>query len=79
MSSTNKEFPYNANVGDRIIPCRSIEDRRLLQEAGAIAADPTAADLMSIGRLHLIKDACQLYSLGKHQRLVKMAIDQSEH
>lgn len=75
MSITPNDLPYKAQIGERIIACRSFEDRRLLLEANAIVEDTAAADHMSFSRLHLVKDACQLYSLGRHQRLVKMAID----
>lgn len=73
--SNASDLPFKARVGERIVACRSSEDRSLLHGAQAIAEDPTAAEHMTIGRLDLIKDACQFYSLGKHQRLVKMAID----
>lgn len=75
MSNAPEERPFKVRVGERIVACRSLEDRNLVYAANAIAEDPTAAEHMTIGRLHLIKDACQLYSHGKHQRLVKMAID----
>ena len=60
------------------IECSSAEVRQLLLEAKAIGDDPSAGQHFSIGRLMLIKDACQLHSLGKHQRLIKMAIDEVE-
>lgn len=75
MSNVPDDLPFKARVDGRTIACRSLEDRNLVYEANAIAEDPTAANHMTIGRLHLIRDACQIYSLGKHQRLVKMAID----
>ena len=62
-------------IDGRTIECSSPEVRRLLLEAKAIGDDETAAQYLSIGRLMLIKDACQLHSLGKHQRLVRKAID----
>jgi len=62
-------------IDGRAIECSTAEVRRLLLEAKAIGDDPSVADKHSIGRLMLIKDACQLHSLGKHQRLLKMAID----
>ena len=62
-------------VDGRTIVCSSVEDRRLLVDANRIAEDESLAQHFSIGRLMLIKDACQLHSLGKHQRLVKLAID----
>ena len=62
-------------IDGRTIECSTGEVRRLLLEAKAIGDDPSVADKHSIGRLMLIKDACQLHSLGKQQRLVKRAID----
>jgi len=62
-------------IDGRTIECSTAEVRRLLLEAKAIGDDPSVADKHSIGRLMLIKDACQLHCLGKHQRLVKKAID----
>jgi len=58
----------------RTILCQTAEDRNLLREADAIAVDSSVAQHLSIGRLMLIKDACQFYLLGRHQRLVKLAI-----
>ncbi len=62
-------------IDGRTIDCSTGEVRRLLLEAKAIGDDPSVADKHSIGRLMLIKDTCQLHSLGKLQRLVKQAID----
>lgn len=62
-------------IDGRTVECSTAEVRRLLLEAKAIGEDPSAGQHFSIGRLMLIKDACQLHSLGKHQRLIKMAID----
>ena len=62
-------------IDGRTIECSSAEVRRLLLEAKAIGDDETAAQHFSIGRLMLMKDACQLHCLGRHQRLVKNAID----
>jgi hypothetical protein len=67
------------HVDGRTIECSSVEIRQLLLEAKAIGDDETLAQHFSVGRLMLIKDACQLHSLGRHQRLVKRAIDQFEH
>lgn len=71
--------PYHVakiNIDGRTVECSTAEVRRLLLDAKAIGDDETAAQHFSIGRLMLIKDACQLHSLGRHQRLVKKAIDQ---
>ena len=62
-------------INHNVVVCDSDEDRQMLQDAKSIADDPSAASNLTIGRLHLIKDACQRYSLGSLQRLVKMAID----
>ncbi len=62
-------------IDGRSIECATAEDRQLLVQANAIGEDPDAAKHFSIGRLMLIKDACQLHNLGRHQRLVKLAID----
>jgi hypothetical protein len=65
-------------IGGRTIECSSAEIRRLLLEAKAIGEDESSAQRFSIGRLMLIKDACQLHCLGRHQRLVKNAIDRHD-
>ena len=62
-------------IDGRSIECATAEVRQLLVQANAIGEDPDAAKHFSIGRLMLIKDACQLHNLGRHQRLVKLAID----
>jgi hypothetical protein len=64
-------------VGDRQVRCDNGDDRSLLVQAKAIAEDPRRARGCSIARLTQIKDACQRYSLGKLQRLVKQAMDQA--
>lgn len=48
----------------------------LLEEAKIFEENPSRVGYLTIGRLHLIKNACQRYSLGKHQRLVHQAIEQ---
>ena len=68
-------FPIPIN--HQIVKCESEEDRQLLRGAKAIVDDPSVAAQIEIGRLHLIKDACQRYSLGAVQRLVKRAIDRA--
>lgn len=62
-------------IDGRSIVCNSNEVRRLLVDALRIAEDPAQSQNFSIGRLMLVKDACELHCLGRHQRLVKMAID----
>ncbi len=66
--------PRHIQIAGRTIRCNSPEDRALLTQAQSIETNPGAADEMGIGRLHFIKDACERYSIGKHQRLVKLAI-----
>jgi hypothetical protein len=62
-------------IGPRRIRCENGDDRSLLVQAKAIADKPQVAQDVSVGRLMLVKDACQKYSLGKLQRIVKRAID----
>lgn len=62
-------------IEGRTIECSTAEVRQLLLQAKAIGDDETAARHLSIGRLMMIKDACQLHSLGRLQRAGKMAID----
>lgn len=66
--------PRHIFLGERNIVCESAEDFELLQEARAIERDFSTALKLSIGRLHLVKDACERYSFGKHQRLISQAI-----
>ena len=71
------KHPKEIKITGRRIFCDSADDCDLLTQARSITDEPAVADGLSVGRLHLIKDACQRYSLGKHQRLVKKAIDRS--
>ncbi|BBO31571.1 hypothetical protein [Lacipirellula parvula] len=48
-----------------------------MKETQALEIDPATVLQHSIGRLHLIKEACQRYSLGKYQRLASQAIDRA--
>jgi hypothetical protein len=70
----NNNHPRQIIVAGRPVVCESVEDRQLLQEAKLVEVSPADVLDFSVGRLHLIKDACQRYSLGKHQRLVSQAI-----
>lgn len=72
------QHPRRILIAGRTIRCDSAHDVALLQQARSIEEDPAAADAITIGRLHMIKDACQQYSVGKAQRLVKLAIDRAE-
>lgn len=69
--------PRLIHLANRKVTCDSAEDRALLNEAKALEENPATGVDLSIGRLHLIKDACQRYSLGKHQRLVSQAISRA--
>jgi hypothetical protein len=70
--------PREIKITGRRIFCDSADDCELLTQARSIGDAPAVADGLSVGRLHLIKDACQRYSLGKHQRLVNKAIQRSD-
>jgi hypothetical protein len=70
--------PRQIQIAGRNIRCASADDRNLLVQANNISKDPTAAIGISLDRLYVIRDACQRYSVGKAQRLVKMAIDRLE-
>jgi hypothetical protein len=70
----NDHHPVLIHLGDRKITCESTEDLILLKEAKILESDPARVLEFTIGRLHLIKEACQRYSLGKYQRLVNLAI-----
>ncbi|MBL9161673.1 MAG: hypothetical protein JNL18_02905 [Planctomycetaceae bacterium] len=65
-------------IAGRNIRCDSEEDRALLSAAKAITEDPSTAGGIKLDRLYVLRDACQRYSVGKAQRLVKMAIDRLE-
>lgn len=66
---------FNIEINHQIVKCDTEEDRQLLRDAKAIADDPSSAKPMGLDRLHLIKDACQRYSIGTLQRSVKREID----
>jgi hypothetical protein len=67
--------PREIRIAGRNIRCDSAEDCQLLQEAKTFEICPADATSFSVGRLHLIRDACQRYSLGKHQRLANLAME----
>jgi hypothetical protein len=71
----NNNHPRQILLSGRSIFCESSEDRTLLMEAKALSETPASALDFTVGRLQLIKDACQHYSLGAAQRVVKRAID----
>jgi len=51
----------------------------LLRDAKTIADRPASAPEFSLGRLQLMKDACERYSLGTVQRLVKQQVDRARN
>ncbi len=71
----NNNYPRQIFLTGRNILCESTEDRTLLMEAKVLAETPASVLDFTVGRLHLIKDACQRYSLGAAQRVVNRAID----
>ena len=62
-------------LAGQTITCESVEDLALLNEAQTLEIDPASVLNLSVGRLLLIKAACQKYSLGKYQRLAHQALD----
>jgi hypothetical protein len=67
--------PRQIFLAGRNVVCDSADDLTLLKDAQALEIDPASTLKLSIGRLQLMKDACQKYSLGKYQRIVNQAID----
>ena len=61
-------------IEGRTIECSTAEVRSLLLAAKTIGEDESACRDISIGRLMMIKDACQMYSLGRLQRIVYQVI-----
>jgi hypothetical protein len=68
------EHPRQIQIAGRRIQCETADDRTLLMQARSIEVDSSSAARISEIQLYLIKDACQRYSLGKHQRIVNNAI-----
>ncbi|WP_428305028.1 hypothetical protein [Lacipirellula sp.] len=62
-------------IEGRTIECSTVEVRNLLLAAKTIGEDATACRDISIGRLMMIKDACQMYSLGRLQRVIYRVIE----
>jgi hypothetical protein len=62
-------------IEGRTIECSTSEVRSLLLAAKTIGEDETACRDISIGQLMMIKDACQMYSLGRLQRVIYRAIE----
>lgn len=69
--------PLQIFLAGRNIICNSAEDRELLSDAKALEISPADAVNLTVGRLYLIRDACQRYSLGKRQRLTNRAIERA--
>lgn len=69
------DHPRQIPITGRSICCDTAEDRQLLAHAKAVIVDPKSADRLPLERLHLIRNACQRYALGKAQWAMKMAID----
>ncbi len=64
-------------LAGRKVNCDSAEDLILLKEAKILEKHPASVLNFSVGRLQLIREACQRYSLGKYQRLVNLAIERA--
>ena len=75
----DENHPRQIQIAGRTVRCDSTDDGALLVQAKSVEINPAFAATLTIGRLHLIKDACQKYSLGKHQRLLKLAIEGLNH
>jgi hypothetical protein len=69
------EQPLQIQITGRNIRCDTFEDRELLAQAKAVAANQASSDYLSLEHLYLIRAACQRYALGKAQRALKIAID----
>ncbi len=69
---------YPIKLSSRLIHCLTEEDRLLLRDADAISRDLDEAKKLSKGRLTLIRDACQRYSLGMLQRVIKQQVDKAQ-
>jgi hypothetical protein len=69
------ERPLQIQITGRNILCDTADDRALLAQAKRIVADPSAAGGLSLESLHVIRDTCQRYALGKAQHALKIAID----
>ena len=62
-------------IEGRTIECSTAEVRSLLLAAKTIGEDETACGDIPTSRLKIIKDACQMYSLGRLQRLIHRVIE----
>lgn len=75
----NDQLLRIVQIGGRQVVCESDQDLVLLKEAKIVEEFPERILYLTVGRLQLINDACQRYSLAKHQRLVRNAIDRLRH
>jgi hypothetical protein len=73
----NDSQPRLIHLAGRIVYCDSAEDLILLKEARILEKHPASILNFTVGRLQLIREACQRYSLEKHQRLVNLAIERA--
>ena len=64
---------YPVKLSSRLIRVTE-EDRQLLRDADAISRNLDEGAKFTKGRLMLMKDACQRYSLGMLQRIVKQQL-----
>ena len=67
--------PLQIQITGRNVVCETPDDRLLLVHAKSICARPEVGEHFSDAKLQQIKLACQRYSLGKAQRIVKLALD----
>jgi hypothetical protein len=73
----NDSQPRLIHLAGKIVYCDSAEDLILLKEAKILEKHPASVLNFTVGRLQLIREACQRYSLGKHQRLMTLAIERA--
>lgn len=71
----DEDKSYPVRMPGLTIKCESEEDRQLLQDANAIRDQSQTAPKFPLGRLQLIRDACDRYSLGTMQKLLKVEIE----
>ena len=70
-----KPDPLQIQITGRNIVCESADDRLLLVHAKSICENPAVGVHFSDAKLQQIKNACERYSLGRAQRVVKLALD----
>lgn len=62
-------------ITGRNVVCGTPDDRLLLVHAKSFCERAQVSEHFSDAKLQQIKLACQRYSLGKAQRIVKLALD----